>query len=401
MTTTPDSPSPVDGVTEPPDGSAPGQAPFRLGYRPELDGLRAVAVVLVFIAHIGFVWPSINEKVLPGSFQGVDLFFVLSGFLLTSLLLEERERTGGFSFRGFYRRRALRLLPALLFILVVNLAYQAQQRLPLWPTFKAYFFIVFYISNWATVIGNPFILTFTWGHMWSLAVEEQYYVIFFPLLIVLLRRARSLRTVAWVLSGGIVVTWLWRFVATSRSAPTDFTLLYVRTDVRADALLLGPLVAVLVHLGHRITPKVRLLAIPALAYLVWTLCYARVDDRWLYEWAIGPIDIAWTIVMVAVLGGGHVFARALRLRPVVWIGKISYGLYLWHLPVFVLLYRHVRFRHLPNWLPFVLAMFVTFACATFSYYVVERPFLRRKRPRGSTDPAPPPTPVPAPVSDPA
>jgi peptidoglycan/LPS O-acetylase OafA/YrhL len=397
MTTTPDSPSPDDVVIDPADGTTTERAPFRLGYRPELDGLRAVAVILVFIAHIGFVWPSINEKVLPGSFQGVDLFFVLSGFLLTSLLLEERKRTGGFSFRGFYRRRALRLLPALCLILVVNLAYQAQQRLPLWPTFKAYFFIVFYISNWATVFGNPFILTFTWGHMWSLAVEEQYYVIFFPLLIVLLRRARSLRTVAWVLAGGIVVTWVWRFVATSRSAPTDFTLLYVRTDVRADALLLGPLVAVLVHLGHRITPKVRLLAIPALAYLVWTLCYARVDDRWLYEWAIGPIDIAWTIVMVAVLGGGHVFARTLRLRPVVWIGKISYGLYLWHLPVYIIVFRHMRYRHLANWVPFVLAMTTTFACATFSYYVVERPFLRRKRPRGSSEPATVPATAPTPA----
>ena len=94
MPTPPDSPPRADGSTplaEVPE-STNERTPFRLGYRPELDGLRAIAVILVFIAHIGFVWPSVNEKFLPGSFQGVDLFFVLSGFLLTSLLLQERGR---------------------------------------------------------------------------------------------------------------------------------------------------------------------------------------------------------------------------------------------------------------------------------------------------------------------
>lgn len=91
---------------------------FHLGYRAELDGLRALAIALVFIAHISFPWPSLGQNFMPGAFQGVDLFFVLSGFLLTSLLLEERASTGGFSFRGFYRRRGLRLLPALIFLLI-------------------------------------------------------------------------------------------------------------------------------------------------------------------------------------------------------------------------------------------------------------------------------------------
>jgi peptidoglycan/LPS O-acetylase OafA/YrhL len=229
--------------------------------------------------------------------------------------------------------------------------------------------------------------------MWSLAIEEQYYLLFFPFLIGLLSFIRRLRTVAWVLIGLIVVVWIDRIVSAVHTSPGAFeTTLYVRTDIRADALLIGPLVAVGLQMGHRITPRIRLLGIPAAGFLVWTILYAHVNDAWVYYWALGLIDICWAIVLVAVLGGTHPFTRLLQLRPVVWMGKISYGLYLWHMPVFVETMRHTRYRDLPHWLPFATAVLITFALATFSYYVVERPFLRRKRPRGSV--VAPPTPPP-------
>ena len=116
-------------------GSAPASLPrARQAERPraspsssvtaqELDGLRALSLLLIFVAHLAYLWPSIGKRLLPGSFEAVDLFFILSGFLLTTLLLQERHRTGGFSFRNFYQRRALRLLPGLFFVLACNTLY--------------------------------------------------------------------------------------------------------------------------------------------------------------------------------------------------------------------------------------------------------------------------------------
>lgn len=395
-----------DGTTP----AAPGRPGFRLGYRPELDGLRALAVALVFLSHIGYPWQSLMGNFMPGAFQGVDLFFVLSGFLLTSLLLEEKAVTGGFSFKEFYRRRALRLFPALFFMLLVLIPWTINKYDEIGVHFKAYGYVIFYVTNWAVIFGHDGIVPFNFSHMWSLAIEEQYYLLFFPLFIGLLGWFKKLSTVAWVLIALIVVVWIDRFVSALHTSPGMFeTTLYVRTDTRADALLLGPLFAVWLHQGNRITSRWRLLAIPAVAFLVWTILYARVNDPWVYYWGLGLMDICWLVVLAAVLGGRSIFARFLRLRPVVWMGKISYGLYLWHMPVFVETMRHTRYRDLPHWLPFSLAVCITFVAATFSYYVIERPFLRRKRPRGSvTEEAPAPgsdivgpreagTPTPAPA----
>jgi peptidoglycan/LPS O-acetylase OafA/YrhL len=370
-----------------PDGE-PSSGRFRLGYRPELDGLRALAVALVFIAHIGYPWQSVMGKFMPGSFQGVDLFFVLSGFLLTTLLFEERSTTGGFSFKGFYRRRALRLLPALVFLLLVLIPWTIQQHEAIGSILVADVYVLFYVTNWAVILGHDGIIPFSLSHMWSLAIEEQYYLLFFPLFIGLLAWLKKLKTVAWVLVGLIVIVWVDRIVSALHTSPGMFeTTLYVRTDTRADALLIGPLVAVWLQMGHRVTPRLRLLGVPAVAFLIWTMLYARVNDAWVYYWALGLIDICWAIVLLAVLGGRHPFTRMLQLRPVVWMGKISYGLYLWHMPVFVETMRHTRYRDLPHWLPFAVAVIITFIAATFSYYVVERPFLRRKRPRGTVAPS--------------
>lgn len=374
-------PASDDPVPNSTDDAAP--APFRLGYRPELDGLRALAVALVFVAHIGYPWQSMMGNFMPGSFQGVDLFFVLSGFLLTKLLFEERAATGGFSFRGFYRRRALRLLPALFFLLAVLIPWTIQQHETIGSFLMAEVYVVFYVTNWAVILGHDGAVPFSLSHMWSLAIEEQYYLLFFPLLIGLIALFKSLKAVSWVLIALIAVVWVDRIVSALHTSPGAFeTTLYVRTDTRADALLIGPLIAIWLQAGHHITPRIRLAGIPAAAFLVWTILYAHVNDAWVYYWGLGLIDIAWGVVLIAVLGGTHPFTRVLQLRPVVWMGVISYGLYLWHMPVFVETMRHTRYRDLPHWLPFTVAVLVTFVAATFSYYVVERPFLRRKRPRG-------------------
>lgn len=373
---TPD-PDATDPATESPD-RANGR--FRLGYRPELDGLRAVSILLIFVAHISYPWPSLGRTFLPGSFEAVDLFFILSGFLLTTLLFEERDKTGSFSFRAFYRRRMLRLLPALLFMLILLIPWAATEGRRF---LMAEVYALFYVTNWATVIGSPGTIPFVFSHMWTLAIEEQYYLVFFPLLIGLLSLFRSLRTITWILCGLMVVVWVNRYVAAQHTAPAMLeTTLYVRSDTRADALLIGPLIAVWLQLGHRITPRIRLLGIPAVGFLIWIALYAHMDDTWVYEWGFGAIDIAWGLVLVAVLGGHHLATRILQTRPIVWTGKVSYGLYLWHMPIFVAVRLHTIDRNLPRWFPFALAVALTYAMAAFSYRFVERPFLRRKRPKG-------------------
>ena len=372
--------------------------PFVLGYRPELDGLRALSLLLIFVAHLAYLWPSVGKRLLPGSFEAVDLFFILSGFLLTTLLLQERHRTGGFSFRNFYQRRALRLLPGLFFVLACNALYVELNGGSPRTLLEPYVVIVTYVGNWATVFVAPNALTYAWDHTWTLAVEEQYYLLFFPLLIVLLRATRSLRKVLVILAAAVPLVWIWRaWVAHNTLAP-HFHSVYVRTDTRLDALLLGPIAAIALQLGLRITPRLVALGWVGAAYLVWMLFSAHLADRWVYQWDFAGVDLAWTLVLLAVLGGTGLVTRFFRLRPMVWIGKLSYGLYLWHLPVFVAVHQHLT-GVLPP-VQVVVALAITFSGASISYYFVERPFLRLKR-RSSAlaSPVEPPrAPAPEPVA---
>ena len=134
------------------------------------------------------------------------------------------------------------------------------------------------------------------------------------------------------------------------------------------------------------------------AYLVWMLFSAHLADRWVYQWDFAGVDLAWTLVLHAVLGGTGLVTRFFRLRPMVWIGKLSYGLYLWHLPVFVAVHQHLT-GVLPP-VQVVVALAITFSGASISYYFVERPFLRLKR-RSSAlaSPVEPPrAPAPEPVA---
>src|SRR5262245_16134734 len=238
---------------------------FRLGYQPGLDGIRGIAVVLIMMFHSFILWGPLYGKLMPGAYITVNLFFVLSGFLITSLLLTEHQRQGRVSFGSFYQRRALRLLPALAFLLAVFMVYvMVMHRAVLTNAFAAVGWISIYMSNWAQWSGrmDNLYTSLSLGHTWTLSVEEQFYLLWPLLIIVGLHFLPRLRTLAWVLVGGVVFVTIERAILTSRvTIPAGMShsgaahiyeqTIGIRTDLRADTLLLGALAAVLLHSGWR------------------------------------------------------------------------------------------------------------------------------------------------------
>ena len=204
-----------DSAAGPRGGTNP--EPFRLGYRPELDRVRAVAVALILAGHAAWFFPWIAHNA-QGFMLGVDLFFALSGFLLTSLLIEERDRNRSFSFRGFYERRALRPLPSLYVMLASFVVTMWIVGSDLAVVVRSCVIVVFYGANFALIYDKPG-FSLHLQPMWSLAVEEQYYLLFFPALILLLRFVRSVRTVFVVVGSSIVAVALWRLWLSTQPDP--------------------------------------------------------------------------------------------------------------------------------------------------------------------------------------
>jgi len=169
----------------PADSDPASSQPFRLGYRPALDGIRGAAVLAVMLFHFGAPFDQ-------GGFLGVDAFFVLSGFLITALLIEEWSRTGGIAFRRFYTRRALRLLPALfaMLLLVTVVVALIAPRDVQEATWRGTVVTLLYAANWQKVFSSQSVGLL--GHTWSLSIEEQFYVLWPPLLLLLLRHRLSL-----------------------------------------------------------------------------------------------------------------------------------------------------------------------------------------------------------------
>ncbi|HLY66186.1 MAG TPA: acyltransferase, partial [Chloroflexota bacterium] len=191
----------------------PSPQPFHLGYRPALDGIRGAAVLAVMLFHFGAPFDQ-------GGFLGVDAFFVLSGFLITSLLVEEWARNAGISFRGFYLRRALRLLPALLVMLLGAGAVAATIAPPEMRegTWRGIAVTLLYVANWQKVFSDQSVGVL--GHTWSLSIEEQFYILWPPLLCLLLRRRLSLRWLTAIAAALAVTSAATRAVLMLRGAAT-------------------------------------------------------------------------------------------------------------------------------------------------------------------------------------
>jgi peptidoglycan/LPS O-acetylase OafA/YrhL len=347
-------------------------ARFNMRYQPALDGLRAVSVLLVLGLHASYGH-------FPGGWLGVNVFFVLSGFLITSILLDEHARTGALSIKRFYYRRALRLLPALCVALALTgLLWWACG----WPGSYSFGALasLFYYSNWIKALGRGVELG-AFGHMWSLSVEEQFYLVWPLMIIPLARRLPQAKVLGAVLAGLVLALALGRSALWYAGSPLAD---YNSTLARADALILGAAIAALFR-DERFVTLARSPAGQTAAWLgmLITLVSAGLFDEyrpWLYTYGgLTLFSLAAAAMIASAAAAEHgPFARVLQRSPLVWIGKRSYGLYLYHFALFQAL-EVLRAPGLANFAWVTAVRFaVTFAVAAASFAWVEQRFLRMK-----------------------
>ena len=354
-----------------------------MGYLPGLDGIRAIAIIGVLLYHADLPF-------MPGGFLGVDVFFVLSGFLITSLILEEFDRSGRVDFTRFYLGRVRRLVPALVLVLLVTaivaaFVYRDAARQVAVDVLAS----VFYVNNWWYVfadqsyfefIGRPPLLK----HLWSLSVEEQFYLIWPAVAYVVVRRARrpGLLVVALVLAAASTA---WMAVLSVMNGYPDYadpSRAYFGTDSHAMGLLIGAALATAWRPGRlaRKVPRggaviLTILGIGALVTVIWFLAYVGEFTPWLYRGGFLLIAVV-TAVLIAVATHPAVrFGNVLGIRPMRYIGQRSYGLYLWHWPIFMVTRPGLDIP-LDGIGLLCLRLALTFAVAELSFRFVEMPIRR-------------------------
>ncbi len=349
---------------------------FKFSFIPALNGIRGIAIIGVMVSHLvleGFV----------GAYIGVDLFFVLSGFLITTLLLKEYDTNGFIKLKYFYMRRIIRLLPALLFILVILMGFcyfKISVPTPL-ENFQDFLMSLFYIANWTRAFGldRPDLL----AHTWSLSIEEQYYILWPLTLLLLMRFVKSRNRLAAVIFVMALLSWLTRILLLAGGSTIERV--YNGLDTRVDGLLIGCVLGVLVASGiikklnkRRLFNHVVHYFLTPLSLLVITLVvlYINWDEYRLYYWVLFLVELAGAILILDILTPGLSILRwFFNLRVLVWIGSISYGLYLWHYPIYRIVYSYQADYNLSLFLK----IFLSFLMATISFYLIERPVLKLKK----------------------
>lgn len=364
-------------------------SPPRLGHRVALDGMRAIAVALVVLGHsAAFMWPEAGSWLAPGGPLGVHLFFVLSGFLITSLLLTEAHRTGGVDLAGFVRRRAVRLVPALVPLLgALAVVAGFGSRLDLADVWNSALHVLTFSTNYAMVhgevpvigwLGGDHSLVQEVGHTWSLSVEVHFYAVWAVTLWLVTRARWSLRQIAVLIVGAMVVIAVLR--AKAYAADDAWALYYYDSWPRMDAPAAGALAAVAFAGRWAAHIPGRLLAWCGGAGLVaFLVAAARIEPGTpaltfgLYT--VLALCVALAILAVLMAPEGRL-ARCLSWGPVAWLGTISYSLYLWHYWIFMVAAR--RGSDWPVGLRWVSGMTLAIGVAWASHRLVERPFLRRR-----------------------
>ena len=375
-------------------------------YLPSIDSLRALAVLAVIIYHV-------DVNYLPGGFLGVDLFFVLSGYLISSLIIKEFRKTGTVNLYNFYIRRARRLLPAVYFMITVGLVVMVLfNEVLLRKSHLDAIFGYIYSSNWWYIFHkldyfDSFGAQSPFKHLWSLAIEEQFYMIF-PLLFLLVNGKKKSKDGTYKLNKNFLYVVLGLILVSLIAHILLFDInnisrIYFGTDTRAFSLLVGVVGAILYpmeRLHAKVTPQQNMLysvvSLVSIATLITVMVYTSEYNTLLYRGGFLLVAILGLIVIISSGKQHTLMSRLLSFKPVVFIGKISYSLYLWHFPVLVLTTPVSEIGN-PNIIFVILRVILTFILATASYVFVETPIRKlgfknyinvifkkiRKRPRKS------------------
>ena len=411
----------TDSATRPLEWDPPRQAISRLPYLPGLDGMRALAVLAVMVYHANADW-------LPGGFLGVEVFFVISGYLITLLLIGEHERSGTVSLRGFYTRRARRLLPALFTLLIGITIYTALfKRDSLGQLRGDVLAALAYVSNWYQIwVGQGYTASGDFSplrHLWSLAVEEQFYLVWPLVMIGLIRlgRRRLPEMARWVFLAAVLVTvavgllYYSGPIETCETTPAAYwqvagrcisktDALYLSTPTRATGVLLGAAFAMIwrpvaimrgpIRRNGRLLDLVAVLGVAALGVMCVLLHIVTEEgaDPWLFRGGFFAIGLA-SVAVIAAVTHGRARAGAVIGTPIlVWVGVRSYGLYLFHWPIYQMM-RGVTGRNL-SVAQFVAAVIISLIVTELSFRLIETPIRRGhvgrwwRRLQSSRDPAP-------------
>ena len=350
-------------------------------YLPSIDSLRAIAVIAVIIYHI-------DANYLPGGFLGVDLFFVLSGYLISSLIIKEYKSTGTVNLYNFYVRRARRLLPAVYFMItVVLIIITLFNGVLLKKSYLDALFGYIYSSNWWYIFHkldyfDSFGSQSPFKHLWSLAIEEQFYM-FFPLIFLIFNRksksnngnSKLNKNFIYVVLSLILVSLIAHILLFDIN---NINRIYFGTDTRAFSLLVGVVGAILYpmdRLSERTTKKDNMIysivSLVSILVLIGIMINTS-EYTWLYRGGFLLVAIIGLIIIIS-SGRQYTFmSKLLSFKPFVFIGKISYSLYLWHFPILVVTTPVSEIGN-PNLFYVTLRIVLIFLVATGSYMFVETP----------------------------
>lgn len=350
--------------------------PINPRYMPGLDGVRAVAVIAIIIYHLNPQW-------LLGGFLGVDTFFVISGYLITSLLLTEYHNTGKIELMSFWLRRVKRLIPAVLFlvmgVIVLSLIFMPTEIQKVRADSIA---AIFYVSNWWYIMQNvDYFEQFAvqpLKHLWSLAIEEQFYLVFPIVLLSLLsfiRRLKSIRIIFLILLVISMIAMMVLYVPNENVARV-----YFGTDTRIQTLLMGVLLALVwppFQLKAKVNRQMRTMidtaGVVGLAILFICFKFVSETNSILYYGGFFLISTVTLLVIASSVHPSGYFAKFLGNKVFTFIGSRSYSLYLWHYPIIVLIHHQFVQGQIPP-LVYVVEILLMVLMAEFSYKFIEQPF---------------------------
>ena len=355
-------------------------APKGIRYIPAIDGLRALAVIAVLLYHLGFSW-------IPGGFLGVDLFFVISGYVITRLLLDSIQRSGGLDLRGFYAGRIRRLLPPLLFMLVITAIFvgvwapDSMRRFltdaPFALTGLMNWWLVFKEQDYFESFGRPPLLQ----HTWSLGVEAQYYLVW-PLILLFVLKVFGKKVIPTAALAIATFSGIALFLASVRadiSATQDISHVYFGTDTHSIGLFLGSALAVSwipqnlrMNIEKRAQDFIDFIGVFGLIGILASFLFIQEADPTAYRIAFPLVGIFGSAIIMSVVHPASRFAPLLQHPFLVWIGERSYAIYLWHWIVFQVT-RPAQDLTGSTWALYLFRILVVFALADISQRWIEVP----------------------------